>query len=336
MTLQIDNLGLEEIAETIFSIDDSKSFEKVSLAVFNYQYYNCIVYKKFCDILRCIPENVSKIEQIPFMPISFFRDHSIFCLSREADLCFKSSTTTDSVPAKHFVSYQSLYDESIRRCFERFYGDVSKYCILALLPGYQDKMNASLVYMVNRLQEWSKFEESGFYLYDHHKLYMKLKELIKKDVKILLIGVSHALLDFAESYPLKLNDTIVMETGGMKGRREELIREDLHSRLKKAFGIDYVASEYGMTELLSQAYALQKGKFYTPPWMQVNIKEINDPFSNLSTGSTGVINVIDLANVFSCSFIATNDLGKQNFDSTFEVLGRMDNSEMRGCNLMVS
>ncbi len=336
MTLQIQGMDRTTLIDSIFSIDDNNSFKKMSLAVYNYQYHNCYIYKRFCDILQRTPENVNKPEEIPFMPVDFFRHHSVTCIPGKAELRFYSSATSESVPSKHIVAYARLYKESIIRCFKMFFKDPSEYCILALLPGYLERSNASLIYMVKKLMEWSGHKKNGFFLYEHNKLKKILEELMAAGNKVLLIGVSHALLDFAESYPLKLNNVIIVETGGMKGQRKEIIRKELHGKLKKAFGISEITSEYGMTELLSQAYALKSGKFKTPPWMKVFFREINDPFTYVLPGKTGAINVIDLANVFSCSFIATNDIGKQNKNSTFEVLGRIDNSEMRGCNLMIA
>ncbi len=335
MIRQIEKMDIEELVECIFGIKDFHDFEKVSLSVFNYQYHNCPVYKKFCDILHRIPGNIQNLEDIPFIPADFFRNHKLICGSGKPELCFHSSTTTSAVASKHYIKYSGIYNKSITRCFRLFYGDPSGYCILALLPGYVERVNSSLVYMIDRLMQSSSHKDNGFYLHNHKALKERLESLITRGEKILLTGVSYALLDFAGKYPLQLKNTVVMETGGMKGMRKEMVREELHDKLLCAFGVDEIHSEYGMTELLSQAYALNNGKFKTPPWMKVVFRDINDPFSDVVPGRTGVINVIDLANVFSCSFLATHDLGKQNPDQTFEVLGRMDHSEMRGCNLMV-
>ncbi len=336
MTIHIADLSRDELIKTIFNIKGTADFETATIAVFKYQYQNCKVYKTFCDALNCNVSNVTKFEEIPFMPVDIFRGHKVYCSSKPPELCFHSSTTTGSIPSRHFVADSEIYDISIERCFKLFFGNPQKYCFLALLPGYLERENASLVYMAKRLMEFSANENSGFYLYEHKKLKNVIEKLTDAGEQIILIGVSHALLNFAEKHSFNLKNTIVMETGGMKGQRKEIIRQDLHERLKKAFDLSEIASEYGMTELLSQAYAAGSGKFKTPPWMKVFIKEINDPFANVLTGQTGTINIIDLANVHSCSFIATQDLGKENPDSTFEVLGRLDNSEMRGCNLMIS
>jgi len=336
MTLQISKLAHKELIDTIFGINDSLSFENVSIAVFKYQYQNCPAYKQFCDALNLTPAKITKLEDIPFMPADFFRKHEISCISKPPELCFYSSSTTGTTPSRHYVADLSIYDESINRCFEMFFGSPSKYCFLALLPGYLERKNSSLVYMVKKLMELSGHKKSGFFLHDFKKLRDTLEELSDSGNKFMLIGVSHALLGFAEKYSLNLKDAIILETGGMKGQRKEIIRRELHERLKEAFGVKEITSEYGMTELLSQAYALKSGKFKTPNWMKVFFRELNDPLNNVMPGRNGSINIVDLANVHSCSFIATQDLGKQNPDSTFEVLGRMDNSEIRGCNLMVS
>lgn len=335
MTINISDLSRKELIETIFNIKGSSDFETTAIAVFKYQYQNCHVYKAFCDALNCNPPGVTKLEDIPFMPVNLFRKHKVYCSPKSPELCFHSSTTTGSVPSKHFVADSEIYDISVEHCFRLFFGDTRKYCFLALLPGYLERENSSLVYMVKRLMKLSANEKNGFYLYDHKKLKNVIEKLSDEGEKIILIGVSHALLEFAEKFPVNLNNAIVMETGGMKGRRKEIVRQELHNILKDAFGVNEVASEYGMTELLSQAYALSAGKFKTPPWMRVFPREINDPLTNVETGKTGVINIIDLANVYSCSFIASQDIGKQNHYNAFEVLGRLDNSEIRGCNLMI-
>ncbi len=337
MISNIDKTSRGDLIEAIFGIHDSQSFEDLSLAVFRYQYQKCEVYNRFCDILQRNPGNVKNTADIPFMPVDFFRDHHISCLeSKQADLIFESSTTTGAKPARHFIADAFIYEESIKRCFNSFYGNPSEYCIIALLPGYFERGNSSLVYMVNKLMEWSAHPMNGFYLHDFDKLNGILERLERKGDKVLLIGVSHALLDFSEKYRPNLKNTIVMETGGMKGQRKELVRPALHEALKSAFNVGEINSEYSMTELLSQAYSFGKGLFKAPSWMRVVLREMHDPFSDVFPGRTGVINIIDLANVYSCSFIATHDLGKQGPGSAFEVLGRMDNSEMRGCNLMVA
>ncbi len=280
------------------------------------------------------PKGVTKIEQIPFLPIGFFKSASVRC-RKKTEVLFKSSGTSGGVESKHFVADLALYENSFRTCFNLFYGPVSDYCILALLPSYLDKTGSSLIYMANTLIKDCKHKSGGFYKNNFSELRAVLDELQSANQKTLLLGVSYALLDFAEKYSLPLKNTIVMETGGMKGKRKELTREELHAQLKKAFAIERIHSEYGMTELLSQAYSKGDGVFSTPPWMNVVIRDVNDPLSILENNYSGGLNIIDLANIHSCSFIATQDLGKKLDDNTFEVLGRFDNSDIRGCNLLV-
>ncbi|MFW6222832.1 MAG: acyl transferase [Bacteroidota bacterium] len=270
------------------------------------------------------------------MPISLFKSHKVIVGEEdEAELVFTSSGTTGSNTSRHFVKKKTVYEESFINAFEWFYGNIEDYCILALLPSYFEQKGSSLIYMVSELIQRSGHESSGFYLDYTSRLREVLIRLDRQEKKVLLIGVSFALLDLVEQFHFSLSNTIIMETGGMKGRRKELVREELHDRLKKGFGVDNIHSEYGMTELLSQAYAKKDGRFYPPPWMKVLIRDINDPFTLLDAGSTGGINVIDMANIHSCPFIETMDLGRVFDDGSFEVLGRFDNSDIRGCNLMV-
>jgi hypothetical protein len=273
--------------------------------------------------------------QIPFLPISFFKTHKIIENQAFADVIFSSSGTTGIDNSQHFVQNVKLYEESYLKGFEQYYGDINDYCILALLPNYLERQGSSLIYMVEDLIKKSNHPESGFYLYEHGQLEEKLNRLKANKQKTILIGVTYALLDFVENFPINFPELVVMETGGMKGRRKEMIREELHQTLCEGFGVSEIHSEYGMTELLSQAYSKGNGIFETLPWMKVLIRDTNDPLTFLSNGKTGGINVIDLANINSCSFIATQDLGKIHTDNTFEVLGRFDNSDIRGCNLMV-
>lgn len=318
-----------------FDIKNSQEFSSHALEVFNYQYRNNKVYHDFCDFLGVVASQVKHIDDIPFLPIEFFRTKQVVSTNKTPSVVFSSSGTTASKFSKHYVPEISLYQQSFRTGFELFYGDVKEYCILALLPSYLEREGSSLVYMVNDLIQLSDHPESGFYLEDRDVLAEKIKRLDSQGVTVLLIGVSFALLDMAEANTLQLKNTIVMETGGMKGRRKELIREELHDKIKMGFGITTVHSEYGMTELLSQAYSKGNGVFYTPPWMKVMVRDTEDPLSWHPDGRSGGINIIDLANFYSCSFLATQDLGKIREDGGFEILGRFDHADIRGCNLMV-
>ncbi len=319
----------------IFNINSEEEFEHIALDVFRHQLKNNPVYREFCLYLGKNRTNVIELKQIPFLPIDFFKTKKVVSSQNKEQIIFSSSGTTGQVTSKHYVTELKLYEQSFYKGFTHFYGDVSNYCILALLPSYLERSGSSLIYMVNDLIEKSQHPESGFYLDEIEKLTKTLMRLDKEGKKILLIGVSFALLDLVENHSLKLNNTIIMETGGMKGRRKELIREELHDILKRGFGVEKIHSEYGMTELLSQAYSKGNGIFKTPPWMKLLIRDTEDPLSYLNDGKTGGINVIDLANINSCSFIATQDLGKNHENGLFEILGRFDNSDIRGCNLMV-
>ena len=319
----------------IFNIGNADEFEAVALDVFRFQYENNTIYRSFCDHLKKNPKHVSDHLEIPFLPISFFKTHRIVSTQRKAETVFTSSGTTQNTTSKHFVPDVGLYEESFLKAFESFYGKPEELCILALLPSYLERDGSSLIYMVNSLIDRSAHPSSGFYLHNLGELHQKLIALEQKGSKTMLIGVSFALLDLVEQFPSTLKNTMVMETGGMKGRRKELIREELHQILKKGLGIDHIHSEYGMTELLSQGYSKGNGVFDTPPWMKIITRDTEDPLSIQPNGKTGGINVIDLANLYSCSFIATQDLGKVHSNGTFEVLGRFDDSDIRGCNLMV-
>jgi len=320
---------------SFFNIKNSQEFSSHTLEVFNYQYRNNKVYQEFCDFLGVAASKVKRIEDIPFLPIEFFRTKQVLSTTKTPSVVFSSSGTTGSNPSRHYVPEISLYQESFRTGFKLFYGDIKKYCILALLPSYLEREGSSLVYMVNDLIQLSDHPESGFYLENQDVLAQRLKRLDAEGVKVLLIGVSFALLDMAESYSFQLRNTVIMETGGMKGRRKELIREELHKKIKLGFGISNVHSEYGMTELLSQAYSKGNGIFYTPPWMKVIVRDTEDPLSWHPEGRSGGLNIIDLANYYSCAFLATQDLGKIRGDGGFEILGRFDHADVRGCNLMV-
>ncbi len=319
----------------IFNIQSEEQFEAVALEVFKHQFKNNKVYRSFCDLLYIHPSDINKIEDIPFLPIQFFKQKKVLSSLEEAQEIFTSSGTTGSTTSKHFVTDINYYRTSYLKAFTQFYGDIKDYVILALLPNYLERKGSSLIYMVNDFIEKSENSESGFYLNNLEDLIKKLIKLDKSGQKVLLIGVSFALLDLVEKYQFDLKNTIVMETGGMKGRRKELVREELHAILKKGFSVDKIHSEYGMTELLSQAYSKGNGVFKAPSWMKILTRDTEDALTIQENKKTGGINIIDLANYNSCSFIATQDLGKTHKNGTFEVIGRFDNSDIRGCNLMV-
>ncbi len=323
------------LTDSIFSIQNDSDFEQVALRVFHHQYINNSFYQRFCNLLGITKTSVHHIDDIPYLPIEFFKQQKIVSTPYAIEKIFTSSGTTGSITSKHYVKDLTIYENSFRKGFEYFYGDISDYVVLALLPSYLERDGSSLVYMAEQLIKDSNHPDSGFYLYDMEKLIKTLQKDNLKNKKILLLGVSFALLDLVENYDVCLHDhTIVMETGGMKGRRKEMIREELHDILKKGFKIPQIHSEYGMTELLSQAYSKGNGIFYCPPWMKISIRNPEDPLSKTGHYKTGGINVIDLANIHSCSFIATQDLGKTKESGSFEILGRFDHSDIRGCNLM--
>lgn len=325
----------------INNLFDDITFEKFNhfaLDIFRFQAKENEVYSQFINELKININDVSEINQIPFLPIEFFKTHvinsKVEILNSKPEL-FTSSGTTGMIQSKHYVNDVSIYEKSYLKAFELFYGNVEEYCILALLPSYLDRDGSSLIYMADDLISKSSHPESGFYLNNYDELIIKLNKLEQENQKTILLGVTYALLDLIEKQHFNLKHAIIMETGGMKGKRKEMVREELHAVLCKGFGVTEIHSEYGMTELLSQAYSKGNGIFTCPPWMQVMIRDTNDPFSFLPPNKTGGINVIDLANVYSCSFIATQDLGKIVGNKSFEVLGRFDNSDIRGCNLLV-
>lgn len=345
--------------DKVFGVNE-EGFEALALEVFRFQAENNPVYKEFLQALKVDPANVRDLTRVPFLPVRFFKSHEIRTTAFQPQQIFESSGTSGSINSRHGVKDLSLYEDSFIKGFEFFYGRVKDHCIIGLLPSYLERKNSSLVYMVDKLIQLSEHPQSGFYLDEYEKLFAVLNELEKRQQKTLLIGVTFALLDFAEKYSLPLSHTVVMETGGMKGRREEMIREEVHAILKRSFSLEHIHSEYGMTELLSQAYSNGEGIFNCPPWMKVLVGDEEDPlnvqslvFSRESlAGSqvegnrlttkdsrlktlTGTINIIDLANIYSCSFIATDDVGKLYSDGGFEVLGRVDGSDLRGCSLMV-
>ncbi len=324
-----------KLIDRIFSIQNSRDFGELSLEIFNYQAGYCEVYSHFIKNLGIKTNEVKHAGHIPYLPVEFFKTHPVICGSGQPEITFTSSGTSGMIQSKHPVKDILIYENSFRKAFEKFYGDIKEYAILALLPSYLEREGSSLIYMVDAFIRESENEKSGYFLYNHTELYETLKYLKKTNTPSLLIGVTYALLDFAESHSLEFPELIVMETGGMKGKRREMLKEELHEILCAGFGVPAIHSEYGMTELLSQAYSKGAGLFHCPPWMKINIRDTNDPLELLEYKQTGGINVIDLANINSCSFIATQDLGKTYADGSFEVLGRFDNSDIRGCNLLV-
>jgi phenylacetate-coenzyme A ligase PaaK-like adenylate-forming protein len=323
------------LKQQVFRINSINSFNEITLQVFQYQAQHCAVYKAFITGLKLNPKDVKSVNEIPFLPVEFFKSHNIKTSNDNVEVVFTSSGTTGMITSSHYVTDVSWYEESFRRAFALFYGDIKDYTVLALLPSYLERKGSSLIYMTQDLITQSGNANSGFFLYNHEELNQVLELQKQAGKPTLLIGVTFALLDFIDAYQIDFPELVVMETGGMKGRRKEMIREELHSALCAGFGVEAIHSEYGMTELLSQAYSKGEGLFNCPPWMKVITRDINDPFTLISASKTGGINIIDLANVNSCSFIATQDLGKVYADGSFEVLGRFDNSDIRGCNLLV-
>ncbi len=314
----------------------------MALELFQFQYRYNDIYHQYVNSLHIIPESVDSITKIPFLPIQFFKTHAIKTTAFEAEVIFESSGTTQSVNSKHYVKNLDLYKTSFTKCFELFYGPEKEWCILALLPSYLERKNSSLIHMTEELIKHSENSLSGFYLNDHKKLHQTLlhNEILQQPT--LLIGVTFALLDFVEEYTMRLSNTVIMETGGMKGRREEMTRDEVHKILTKKLGVRKIHSEYGMTEILSQAYSRGNGKHKCPPWMKVLIRSEDDPLTmqttliNAKKTEIGIINIIDLANIYSCAFIATEDIGKLHHNGTFEVLGRYDNADLRGCSLLIT
>jgi hypothetical protein len=310
------------------------SFEDKALALFQLQYANNLVYKDFVDRMGCNPNEVDELTKIPFLPIRFFKSHSIIAEGFEPELVFESSGTTGMVNSQHLVHDVSIYKQSFIEGFKQFYGNPEEWVIIGLLPAYLERQGSSLVYMVNDLIALSKNTDSGFYLYEYEQLYQLLLQLELKQQKVLLIGVTFALLDFSEQFEMNLKHTMIMETGGMKGRRKEMTRVEVHEQLTKRLGLQTIHSEYGMTEMLSQSYSYGEGIFYPSKTMKVMVRSEDDPMEVLAEG-TGIINVIDLSNMYSCAFIATEDVGRFNADGSFEVQGRVDNSDIRGCSLLM-
>ena len=317
----------------IFHIPSNR-FDAVALETFQYQSLNTPIYREFIHLLGVDPDEIKKVRDIPYLPIQFFKSKKVIADNCSTDIVFSSSGTTGQITSKHHVHSKELYEQSFTKAFELFYGQPDDYIILALLPSYLERGGSSLVYMADHLIKASNNSSSGFYLNNIDELASTLTSLDQSGKKVLLLGVSYALLDLIEKQTFELSNTIVMETGGMKGRRKELVKEELHKILKAGFGVTQIHSEYGMTELLSQAYSSGEGIYHCPPWMKVLTRDPYDPFDLVAEGQSGGINVIDLANRYSCSFIATQDLGKVHSDNSFEILGRFDHSDIRGCNLM--
>ena len=328
----VDNL--KNLENKIFAIQNNEEFEQLSIEIFRFQYQHNKIYKQYIDLLKKDINAIQTIENIPFLPIELFKSHEIVAKEPPFSTCFLSSATTGMQQSKHFVKNIDIYKQSYTKCFQQFYGNPSEYVILALLPSYLEREGSSLIYMVEDLIKQGK-QGSGFYLYQHQQLFEQLSQIANQQQKCILFGVSFALLDFADNYKINFPELIIMETGGMKGRREEITKKELHTILQNAFNVNSIHSEYGMTELLSQGYSKGNGIFETPNWMKILIRDTNDPFDYVANNKTGGINVTDLANIYSCSFIATQDIGIKYNNNTFEILGRFDNSDIRGCNLLV-
>lgn len=323
-----------ELEDKIFTVE-RPDFEQLALEVFQFQYNNNAIYQQYVNALSIVGPAIKSIDRIPFLPIQFFKTQEVKTTAFEPQAVFESSGTTQTINSRHYVKDLNMYRRSFMQAWELFYGPVQDWCIIGLLPAYLERQNSSLVVMADELIRRSGHTYSGFYLYEHEKLAQVLQQLEKQGQKTLLIGVTFGLLDFAEKYPMPLHHTIVMETGGMKGRRKEMTREEVHEVLKTAFQLNEVQSEYGMTELLSQAYSKGNGIFTCPPWMKVLVRAEDDPLDVRISGS-GIVNIIDLANLYSCSFIATDDVGTVMPAGDFDIRGRIDTSDMRGCNLMIA
>ncbi|GEM64836.1 acyltransferase [Sphingobacterium faecium NBRC 15299] len=321
--------------DRVFTIQNQTEFNKICLDTFHFQMEHVSIYKKYVQYLNIKINTIDHYTKIPFLPIELFKTQEIIAHDLQPEIIFTSSGTTGMTTSKHLVAEKKVYEQSFRTAFEQFYGKMENIAILALLPSYLERTGSSLIYMINDLMEHSQQPESNYFLYNHEELYQTLLQLKTKGTKTLLFGVTFALLDFIEKYELSFPELIIMETGGMKGKRKEMVREEIHDLLCKSFQVSGIHSEYGMTELLSQGYSYGNGIFKHPNWMKILIRETNDPLTLATNKKTGAINVIDLANRYSCSFIATQDLGKIYDDGSFEVLGRFDQSDIRGCNLLV-
>ncbi len=330
--MKLDYSTLKARINTLKQVD----FEETALAVFQYQYQNNVLYQQFVDLLGISPESVTQLTAIPFLPIQFFKQHRIQSETWTAEQIFTSSGTSQQVPSKHYVRDLGWYQQHAFEAFEAVYGPLKEYVVLALLPSYLERKSSSLVFMVEQFIQRSAQTASGFFLYNTQELLERLEACAARQQPVLLLGVTYALLDLAEAHPQALRYTLVMETGGMKGRRKEQTKQAVQQQLQEAFEQPAIHSEYGMTELLSQAYSTGQGLFYPSRLMRVLIRETTDPLHHLPDGRTGGLNIIDLANLATCSFIATDDLGRRHSDGSFEVLGRFDASDLRGCNLLVA
>ncbi len=336
----IDFNNTKNYCEAIFHIHQD-DVEKVAIELFHYQFQNNSIYQRYCQALRVVPDQINTLHQIPFLPISFFKTHEVTTGNFTPAAVFESSGTTGTINSRHLVKDLGVYELSFLKAFRLFYGDPQQFCIIGLLPSYLERNNASLVYMVDRLIKESGHPQSGFYLNEYNKLHQTLLQNEKAGIQTLLIGVTFALMDFFSEYPMQLENTVIMETGGMKGRRAEMTKTELQHFLSQQSGVTKIHSEYGMTELLSQGYSFGDGLFNTPPWMRILLRAEDNPLETWSLDFTtqdhyrGVVNVIDLANIHSCAFIATEDRGKVYMNGHFEILGRMDNSDVRGCSQMV-
>lgn len=327
-------MRLKDMEKEIFSIKTKSDFEVMALKIFQFQYENNAIYRNFVDFMKIDSSSIKSISQIPFLPIELFKNHKIVSGDFCEEALFLSSGTGSMSRSKHYVKSLQLYENSFMKSFEIFFGNVDEYSVFALLPSYIEQGNSSLVYMVEKIIEKSRKGVGGFYLHDFEKLSSDLKEVKSKGLKVFLIGVTYALLDFSEKFAMDLSDAIIVETGGMKGRKEEMLKSELHSILKTKFGVSKIYSEYGMAELLSQAWSEGEGVFRNPPWMKILVREETDPLNVSETQGRGGINIIDLANLYSCSFIETQDLGKLHSDGSFEILGRFSGSDVRGCSLL--
>jgi phenylacetate-coenzyme A ligase PaaK-like adenylate-forming protein len=327
-------MDINNLRDAIFKVD-KPGFEALAMLLFHYQSVHCEVYKRYLNHLQVDSSKITNSEDIPYLPIQFFKDFEIKTNQFQEDQTFVSSSTTGIGVSKHFVKDIQVYKNAFTTCFDIAFGNYRDYCHLALLPSYLERNNSSLVYQVDYFIQNSKYSNSAFYLRNHNDLLKQLKKNEEDQIPTILWGVSFGLLDFIEDHHLPLQHTTVIETGGMKGRRKEITREELHTHLTEAFSLSNIAGEYGMTELMSQAYAKQKGLYACPPWMKVSIREINDPLGKPILKRHGAINIIDLANFNSCAFIATSDLGRAFDNGDFEVLGRIDHSDTRGCNLLL-
>ena len=322
------------LANRVFGLRSVTEFNAIALEIFYRQARNNSVYAQYLSHLGVDPAQITAVEDIPYLPIRFFKSHYIVSGDNKPETVFTSSGTTGQIPSRHFVADLAWYERSFLEGFNHVYGDPKQYCFLALLPSYLEREGSSLVYMAEKLMQESGHRQNDFFLHRLPALVQTLDDLERKEQPTILIGVTFALLDLVAKVKLRLNHTVVMETGGMKGRRKEMIREEVHEELQHGLQVQHVHSEYGMTELLSQAYSQGEGIFKCPPWMRVSTRETTDPLSPAATGKSGGLNIIDLANVHSCAFIATEDLGRVYADGSFKALGRFDHSEVRGCNLM--